>query len=43
MVKNVDTKIYKGMRHEILNEDNKQEVYEDIANFFLRDIEKKGI
>lgn len=42
-VKNVDTKIYKGMRHEILNEDNKQEVYEDVANFFLKDIEKKGI
>ena len=42
-VKNVETKIYKGMRHEILNENNKQEVYEDIANFFLKDIEKKNI
>ena len=42
-VKNVQTKIYKGMRHEILNEDKKQQVYEDIANFFLKDIEKKNI
>ena len=42
-VKNVETKIYKGMRHEILNENNKQEVYEDIANFFLKDIENKSI
>ena len=42
-VKNVETKIYKGMRHEILNEDNKQEVYEDIAAFFLKDIENKSI
>ncbi len=42
-VKNVETKIYKGMRHEILNENNKQEVYEDVANFFLKDIENKSI
>ena len=42
-VKNVETKIYKGMRHEILNEKNKQEVYEDIVAFFLKDIEKKNI
>lgn len=33
-VKNVQTKIYQGLRHEILNEDSKEEVYKDIVNFF---------
>ncbi len=29
----VISKMYPGMRHEILNEDNKEEVYKDIINF----------
>ena len=33
-VKNVQTKIYQGLRHEILNEDRKEEVAADIAKFF---------
>ena len=37
-VQNVETKIYQGLRHEILNEDRRDEVCEDIANFF-----KKGL
>lgn len=32
-VKNVSLKIYEGARHEILNEINKEEVYEDILEF----------
>ena len=35
-VSDVDTKIYEGMRHEILNEDRKLEVMEDIYNFFVK-------
>lgn len=35
-VSGVDTKIYEGMRHEILNEDRKLEVMEDIYNFFVK-------
>ena len=42
-VKNVQTKIYAGLRHEILNEDKKEEVYKDIVNFFKEDIEKKNV
>ena len=43
-VKNVKTKIYKGLRHEILNEaPNNIEVYDDIVNFFKEDIEKKNV
>ena len=42
-VKNVSTKIYPHMRHEILNEDNKQEVYNDILAFFKADIEHKNV
>ena len=38
----VETKIYPNMRHEILNEDNKEEVYKDIVEFFKKDIEKKN-
>lgn len=36
--KNVDTKVYKHARHEILNEDfpTAQEAYNDILNFFLK-------
>ena len=37
-VKNVETKIYEGLRHEILNEDRRDEVCADIASFF-----KKGL
>ena len=33
-VKEVYTKVYTGMRHEILNEDEKEKVAEDIYNFF---------
>ena len=33
-VNNVSTKIYEGYRHEILNEDIKETVYEDILEFF---------
>lgn len=35
-VNDVETKIYEGMRHEILNEDKKDEVCEDIYNFFAK-------
>ncbi len=42
-VKNVQTKIYDGLRHEILNEDRKQEVYADIVKFFKEDIEHKNV
>lgn len=34
-VENVRTKIYEGYRHEILNEDIKEEVYADILDFYL--------
>ena len=33
-LKDVSIKVYKGMRHEILNEDGRQEVYNDILEFF---------
>ena len=33
-VKNVQKKVYQGLRHEILNEDSKEEVYQDIVKFF---------
>ena len=32
---NVDLKLYKGMRHEILNEFGREEVMEDIKEFIL--------
>lgn len=35
---NVSGKLYTGGRHEILNETNKQEVYEDIVNWIEREI-----
>ena len=31
--KNVSGKMYKGMRHEILNEIDKERVYKDILDF----------
>ena len=37
-VENVETKIYEGLRHEILNEDRKDEVCKDVSDFF-----KKGL
>ena len=42
-VKNVQTKIYDGMRHEILNEKNNEVVYQDIVKFFKEDIEHKNV
>ena len=33
-VQNVETKIYQGLRHEILNEDSREDVAKDIAQFF---------
>ena len=35
-VKDVSTKIYEGMRHEILNEDDKLVVMQDILDFFYK-------
>lgn len=35
-VKDVSTKIYQGMRHEILNEDDKLTVMQDILDFFQK-------
>ena len=37
-LKDVETKIYPHMRHEILNEVNKEQVYEDIVSFLLKDV-----
>lgn len=34
-IKDVDIKLYENMRHEILNEKNKSEVYQDILQFIL--------
>ncbi|MCR4911153.1 MAG: lysophospholipase [Bacilli bacterium] len=34
-VKSVQTKVYTHMRHEILNELEKEKVFEDISKFFL--------
>ena len=42
-VKNVQTKIYQGMRHEILNEKDRELVYADIVKFFKEDIEHKNV
>lgn len=38
-VESVDVKLYEGMRHEILNESDKERVYEDVASW----LESKGI
>ena len=35
-VKDVSTRVYKGLRHEILNEDRKEEVAKDIVDFFKK-------
>lgn len=34
-VKNVKTLLYPGMRHEVLNEKNKQEAYDMVLRFVL--------
>ena len=31
--KNIESKLYKNLRHEILNEKEKSEVYNDVLNF----------
>ena len=41
-IENVQTKIYENMRHEILNEVDRETVYQDIVNFFNADLEKKN-
>ena len=38
---NVTCKLYPGGRHEILNEINRQEVYEDVAKWLVRVLSKK--
>ena len=38
---NVTCKLYPGGRHEILNEINRQEVYEDVAKWLVRVLPKK--
>ena len=35
-IKNAELKLYEHMRHEILNEDDKQVVYNDILNFIKK-------
>ena len=40
---NVQSKIYPGLRHEILNEDSREEIYKDIVEFFKKDLEKKNV
>ncbi len=35
-IKNVSTKVYEGMRHEILNENNREIVFNDIVEFFKK-------
>ena len=42
-IKNTKSIIYEGMRHEILNENEKQKVYEDVVSFLKADIEKKNV
>ena len=39
---NVSTKVYDGLRHEILNEIDHDVVYNDILEFFEKDLEKKN-
>lgn len=36
-IRDVDMKLYSQLRHEILNEDNKQEVYDDIVEFLKKE------
>lgn len=34
--KNISSIVYKGMKHEVLNEDDKEKVYNDILEFLLK-------
>jgi len=40
-LKNVEHKLYTNMRHEILNEVGKEEVYQDIATFLKKDFKEQ--
>ncbi len=42
-INNVTSRVYDNMRHEVLLEDQKEVVYEDILNFFLQDLEHKNV
>jgi len=42
-LKSVKSKIYPNMRHEILQEKEREIVFKDIADFFKADLEKKNI
>lgn len=42
-VKNVTTRVYTGLRHEILNEAEHEKVYKDIVAFFKDDLENKNV
>lgn len=42
-LKNVKTKIYPNMRHELLQETDREMVFKDIADFFKADLEKKNV
>ena len=39
--KNIKNKLYKGMRHEILNERDKEIIYQDVLEFLRSDTNKK--
>ena len=39
--KNIKSKLYKGMRHEILNERDKETIYQDVLEFLRSDTNKK--
>lgn len=39
--KNIKSKLYKGMRHEILNERDKETIYQDVLEFLRSDTKKK--
>lgn len=41
-MEHVTVKLYKGDRHEILNEDDRETVYSDIADWILRIVAEKG-
>lgn len=40
-IKNLDIKLYPGLRHDILNEKNKEEVYSDVSNWVDKMLIKK--
>lgn len=42
-IQNVTSRVYDGMRHEILLEEQKEIVYHDILEFFLKDLKKKNV